>query len=39
MATRYPEHLATAEKLHTAVEEAVIKALDGDNTKNAYSPR
>jgi hypothetical protein len=38
MAKRYPEHLATAEKLHGAVKQAVIEALDGDNTQNAHVP-
>jgi 3'-phosphoadenosine 5'-phosphosulfate sulfotransferase (PAPS reductase)/FAD synthetase len=36
MAKRYPERLAVAEKLHTAVSQAVLAALDGDNTKNAF---
>jgi 3'-phosphoadenosine 5'-phosphosulfate sulfotransferase (PAPS reductase)/FAD synthetase len=39
MAGRYPEHLAVAEKLHADVSQAVIAALDGDNTKNAFSPK
>lgn len=39
MAGRYPEHLAVAEKLHADVAQAVIAALDGDNTKNAFSPK
>lgn len=36
MRKRYPERLAVAEKLHEAVKHAVIEALDGDNTQNAY---
>jgi 3'-phosphoadenosine 5'-phosphosulfate sulfotransferase (PAPS reductase)/FAD synthetase len=39
MAKRYPEHLAVAEKLHTEVTQAVLAALDGDNTKNAFAPK
>jgi len=39
MARRYPEHLATAEKLHGAVAQAVIAALDGDNTQNVFECR
>ena len=36
MAPRYPKELAVAEGLHTAVREAVIAALDGDNTKHGF---
>jgi 3'-phosphoadenosine 5'-phosphosulfate sulfotransferase (PAPS reductase)/FAD synthetase len=36
MAERYPKYLAIAEKLHTDVSQAVIAALDGDNTQNAF---
>jgi hypothetical protein len=39
MAERYPNELAVAEGLHTVVREAVLAALDGDNTKNAFTPR
>lgn len=38
MAQRYPKELAVAEGLHAEVSKAVVAALDGDNTKNAYSP-
>jgi hypothetical protein len=38
MAKRYPQVLAVAEKLHTKVSQAAITALDGDNTRNAFSP-
>ena len=31
-----PDSLAVAEKLHAAVSRAVIAALDGDNTQNAF---
>lgn len=37
MAGRAPDSLAVAEKLHAAVRQAVIAALDGDNTQNAFS--
>ena len=36
MARRAPDSLAIAEKLHAAVTHAVIAALDGDNTQNAF---
>jgi hypothetical protein len=36
MAQRYPKELAVAEGLHAAIREAVIAALDGDNTKNGF---
>jgi hypothetical protein len=36
MSLRYPEPLAVAEGLHSQVRDAVLAALDGDNTKNAF---
>ena len=39
MAQRYPEHLAVAEGLDAEISKAVIAALDGDNTKNAFVPK
>jgi 3'-phosphoadenosine 5'-phosphosulfate sulfotransferase (PAPS reductase)/FAD synthetase len=36
MAKHYPDHLAVAEQLHSKVSQAVVVALDGDNTRNAY---
>jgi 3'-phosphoadenosine 5'-phosphosulfate sulfotransferase (PAPS reductase)/FAD synthetase len=39
MVERYPDHLAVAEKLHADVSHAVLAALDGDNTQNAFRQR
>jgi 3'-phosphoadenosine 5'-phosphosulfate sulfotransferase (PAPS reductase)/FAD synthetase len=39
MSQRYPKELEVAEGLHALVKEAVVAALDGDNTKNAYTVR
>jgi len=36
MAKRYPDCLEVAEKLRTAVSQAVLAALDGHNTQNAF---
>jgi hypothetical protein len=35
-AKSYPDLLAVAEKLHTEVSQAVLAALNSDNTKNAF---
>jgi 3'-phosphoadenosine 5'-phosphosulfate sulfotransferase (PAPS reductase)/FAD synthetase len=37
MEKRYPEPLAVAEKLHSEVTQAVVAALNGDNTKNGFT--
>jgi 3'-phosphoadenosine 5'-phosphosulfate sulfotransferase (PAPS reductase)/FAD synthetase len=39
MARRAPDSLAIAEKLHAEVTRAVIAALDGDKTQNAFKVR
>jgi 3'-phosphoadenosine 5'-phosphosulfate sulfotransferase (PAPS reductase)/FAD synthetase len=39
MKGRYPQYLAVAEKLHADVSKAVIAALDGDNTQNAFGEK
>jgi 3'-phosphoadenosine 5'-phosphosulfate sulfotransferase (PAPS reductase)/FAD synthetase len=36
MSQNYPDLLKVAEGLHTKVSQAVISALDGDNTKNGF---
>jgi hypothetical protein len=37
MAEHYPEPLRVAEGLHAEVKKAAMAALDGDNTRNAYT--